>query len=57
MIPAMTTGTIDFTISSGLITLIAAMPVPDLAVPYAAPNAVKKYQCFTHLIITQTSLC
>lgn len=31
----------DFIISSGLITLIAAIPVPLLAVPYAAPNARK----------------
>lgn len=34
-------GIIDFIISSGLMTLIAAIPVPDLAVPYAAPRAVK----------------
>jgi hypothetical protein len=33
MIPAMTTGIIDFMINSGLITDIAAIPVPDLAVP------------------------
>jgi hypothetical protein len=39
MIPAMTTGITDFMIKSGLITLIAAMPVPLLAVPYAAPRA------------------
>lgn len=39
IIPAMTTGMIDFMISSGLITLIAAIPVPLLAVPYAAPSA------------------
>ena len=39
MIPAMTTGTTDFMISSGLIILIAAIPVPDFAVPYAAPKA------------------
>ena len=30
---------IDFMISSGLITDIAAIPVPDFAVPYAAPRA------------------
>lgn len=42
MIPAMTTGMMDFMMSSGLITDIAAMPVPDLAVPYAAPNAEKR---------------
>jgi hypothetical protein len=38
-IPAMTTGMMDFMISSGLITDMAAIPVPDLAVPYAAPRA------------------
>ncbi len=41
MIPAMTTGMMDFMISSGRITDMAAMPVPLLAVPYAAPNAKK----------------
>lgn len=41
IIPAMTTGMIDFIISSGLITDIAAIPVPDFAVPYAAPRAKK----------------
>ena len=41
-IPAMTTGIIDFMINSGRITLIAAIPVPLLAVPYAAPRAIKK---------------
>lgn len=41
MIPAMTTGMIDFMINSGLITDMAAMPVPDLAVPYAAPRAIQ----------------
>ena len=40
MIPAMTTGMIDFMISSGRITDMAAIPVPDFAVPYAAPKAV-----------------
>lgn len=35
--PAMTTGTIDFITSSGLITPMEAMPTPDFAVPYAAP--------------------
>lgn len=39
MIPAMTTGMMDFMMSSGLITDMAAIPVPDLAVPYAAPRA------------------
>ena len=39
MIPAMTTGMMDFMMSSGRITDIAAIPVPDLAVPYAAPRA------------------
>ena len=31
-----------FMIASGLITAIAAIPVPDLAVPYAAPIAGKE---------------
>jgi len=43
IIPDMTTGIIDFIMSSGLITAIAAMPVPDFAVPYAAPNATYTY--------------
>jgi len=38
----MTTGIMDFIISSGLITDMAAIPVPDFAVPYAAPRAKKK---------------
>lgn len=38
----MTTGIIDFMISSGLITDMAAIPVPDFAVPYAAPSAEKQ---------------
>lgn len=42
MIPAMTTGMIDFMMSSGRITDMAAMPVPLFAVPYAAPNAEKE---------------
>lgn len=41
MIPAMTTGMMDFMISSGLIMDMAAIPVPDFAVPYAAPKALK----------------
>lgn len=41
IIPAMTTGMMDFIISSGLITDMAAIPVPDFAVPYAAPRAKK----------------
>lgn len=41
IIPAMTTGMIDFIISYGRITAIAAIPVPDFAVPYAAPSALK----------------
>jgi hypothetical protein len=36
----MTTGMMDFIISSGLMTLMAAIPVPDFAVPYAAPRAM-----------------
>ena len=31
--PAITTGIIDFIISSGFMTAMAAIPVPDLAVP------------------------
>ena len=31
-----------FMMASGRITAIAAIPVPDLAVPYAAPIAAKK---------------
>lgn len=42
IIPAMTTGMMDFMINSGRITDIAAMPVPDLAVPQAAPRAKNK---------------
>lgn len=41
-IPAITIGMMDFIISSGLITAIAAIPVPALAVPYAAPKAKEK---------------
>lgn len=48
MIPAMTTGMMDFMISSGRITDIAAIPVPDLAVPYAAPRAIREKK--KHLI-------
>jgi hypothetical protein len=36
----MTTGIMDFIINSGLTTAIAAIPIPDFAVPYAAPKAV-----------------
>ena len=35
------TGIMLFMMASGLITAIAAIPVPDLAVPYAAPIAEK----------------
>ena len=41
MIPAITTGTTDFMIISGFMIAIAEIPVPDLAVPYAAPKAKK----------------
>lgn len=44
IIPAITTGIIDFIISSGLITDMAAIPVPDFAVPQAAPSAEKTKQ-------------
>jgi len=37
MIPAMTTGTIHFIMRSGRRTPIAAIPTPDLEVPYDAP--------------------
>ena len=36
-------GTIDFMIMSGFKTPIEAMPMPDLAVPYAAPKSIKSY--------------
>ena len=42
MIPAMTTGMIDFMINSGLMTDIAAIPTPDFAVPNAAPKAKRE---------------
>lgn len=38
MIPAMTTGMMHFIMRSGRRTPIAAMPTPDLAVPYDAPR-------------------
>lgn len=50
MIPAITTGIIDFMISSGLITDMAAIPVPDFAVPYAAPKAENKTNMIFYLI-------
>lgn len=37
MIPAMTTGMMHFIIRSGRRTPIAAIPTPDLDVPYDAP--------------------
>ena len=36
----MTIGTIDFIIASGLKTPIVDIPIPDLAVPYAAPRSI-----------------
>ena len=39
VVTAMTTGMMDFMMASGRITAMAAIPVPDLAVPYAAPIA------------------
>ena len=36
-------GTIDFIIMSGFKTPMEAMPMPDLAVPYAAPKSIKSY--------------
>lgn len=53
MIPAMTTGMMDFMMSSGRITDMAAMPVPLFAVPYAAPNA--EYERREFLLIQQFS--
>lgn len=47
MIPAMTTGMMHFMMSSGRITDMAAMPTPDLAVPYAAPRAEEEYMYYT----------
>ena len=35
-------GTMDFMIMSGFNTPIEAMPIPDLAVPYAAPKSKLK---------------
>ena len=52
MIPAMTTGMTDFIISSGLITDIAAIPVPDLAVPQAAPRAERDHKSYSAIIET-----
>jgi hypothetical protein len=52
MMPAITTGMMDFMMASGRITAIAAIPVPDLAVPYAAPiaknrkNKTSKFESF-----------
>lgn len=37
----LTTGMMDFMMSSGRMTDMAAIPVPDFAVPYAAPKAEK----------------
>ena len=62
IIPAITTGMIDFIISSGLITLMAAIPVPLFAVPYAAPRAKfeneqslrRRCRSFTYQIVTLT---
>lgn len=48
IIPAITTGMMDFIISSGLITDMAAIPVPDFAVPYAAPRAGNKNKKFNY---------
>lgn len=50
IIPAITTGIIDFIINSGLMTLIAAIPVPDFAVPYAAPSA-KENEKFVNISV------
>lgn len=46
IIPAITTGMMDFMINSGLMTDIAAIPVPAFAVPYAAPRAINKSNYF-----------
>ena len=39
----MTIGTIDFKIKSGFSTPIDAIPIPALAVPYAAPTSKHDY--------------
>ena len=39
----MTTGTMDFITSSGLMTPIDAIPTPDFAVPYAAPKPASNF--------------
>lgn len=55
MIPAMTTGMMDFMIKSGLATAMDAIPVPDLAVPYAAPRAtITPTQSFTRYKFVET---
>lgn len=41
MIPDMTTGMSDFMIRSGLKVPTPAIPMPDFAVPYAAPTHPK----------------
>lgn len=41
IIPAITTGTTFLTKRSGLVTEVAQIPTPDLAVPYEAPKQVK----------------
>lgn len=41
IIPAITTGTTFLTNKSGLVTQVAQIPTPDLAVPYDAPKQVK----------------
>ena len=38
-IPAITIGTIDFMMTSGLSTPIVEIPIPALHVPYAAPKS------------------
>ena len=39
-IPAITTGTIDFTIISGFNIPSEQIPIPDWAVPIAAPRSI-----------------
>ena len=39
-IPAITTGTMDFTIISGLKIPSEQIPIPDWAVPMAAPTSI-----------------
>ena len=43
-------GTIDFMIISGFKTPIEAMPMPDFAVPYAAPKSKFKVKILSFIL-------